>query len=107
MSRMAGPVTAPAGAPHAWRPARFMVIAAHPDDADFGPAATAARWIDQGSVGWLVCCTIGEQGSEGAHLDPLALALTREDEQRRAAEVVGYAGVSSLHQPDGALANDL
>ena len=28
--------------PHAWRPDRFMVIAAHPDDADFGPAATAA-----------------------------------------------------------------
>jgi len=24
-------------APHEWRPARFMVIVAHPDDADFGP----------------------------------------------------------------------
>ena len=34
--------------PHAWRPARFMVIAAHPDDAEFGPAGTAARWIDAG-----------------------------------------------------------
>ena len=33
------------------RPARFMVIVAHPDDADFGPAATAARWIDAGSAG--------------------------------------------------------
>ena len=29
-------------APHDWRPDRFMVIVAHPDDADFGPAATAA-----------------------------------------------------------------
>ena len=28
-----------------------MVIAAHPDDAEFGPAGTAARWIDAGSVG--------------------------------------------------------
>ena len=36
---------------HTWRPARFMVIAAHPDDADFGPAGTAARWIDAGSDG--------------------------------------------------------
>jgi len=36
--------------PHDWRPDRFMVIAAHPDDADFGPAATAAAWIDQGAV---------------------------------------------------------
>ena len=35
---------------HPWRPARFMVVVAHPDDADFGPAATAARWIDGGSI---------------------------------------------------------
>ena len=35
---------APSGAPvaHDWRPARFMIIAAHPDDADFGPAASLA-----------------------------------------------------------------
>src|SRR4029453_7372063 len=51
--------------PHTWRPARFMVIAAHPDDADFGPAATAASWIDQGSTGWLVCCTGGDPGGGG------------------------------------------
>ena len=31
----------------------------------------------------------------------------RETEQRAAAAVIGYAGVSFLHQPDGALANDL
>ena len=55
---------------HAWRPARFMVIVAHPDDADFGPAATAARWIDAGSVGWLVCCTSGDQGGEDFAADP-------------------------------------
>lgn len=94
-------------APHAWRPARFMVVAAHPDDADFGPAATAARWIDEGSIGWLVCCTSGDQGGAGWDTDPLELAATREAEQRAAAAVVGYAGVSFLHQPDGALANDL
>lgn len=93
--------------PHGWRPARFLVIAAHPDDADFGPAATAARWIDAGSVGWLVCCTSGDQGGEDPDLDPLELAAVREQEQRAAAEIVGYAGVSFLHQPDGALANDL
>jgi LmbE family N-acetylglucosaminyl deacetylase len=84
-----------------------MVIAAHPDDADFGPAGTAAAWIDAGSTGWLVCCTSGDQGGEDPDIDPLQLALTREEEQRRAAAVVGYAGVSFLYQPDGALANDL
>lgn len=84
-----------------------MVIVAHPDDADFGPAATASRWIDAGSVGWLVCCTSGDAGGEDPELDPLALAALREEEQRVAADVVGYAGITFLHQPDGALANDL
>lgn len=93
--------------PHDWRPDRFMVIVAHPDDADFGPAATAARWIDAGSVGWLVCCTSGDQGGEDPDADPAELGLLREAEQRAAADVVGYAGVSFLNQPDGALVNDL
>jgi LmbE family N-acetylglucosaminyl deacetylase len=84
-----------------------MVIAAHPDDADFGPAATAARWIDEGAEGWLVCCTSGDQGGEDPELDPLELAAVREREQRAAAAVIGYRGVTFLHMPDGALVNDL
>ncbi len=96
-----------AAAPHEWRPGRFMVIVAHPDDADFGPAGTASRWIDEGSVGWLVCCTSGDAGGEDPDIDPLELAALRETEQQAAAAIVGYAGVSFLHQPDGALANDL
>lgn len=103
----AGTGESEAPAPHTWRPARFMVITAHPDDAEFGPAATAALWIDQGSTGWLVCCTSGDQGGEDAEQDPLELAAVREREQRAAADIVGYAGVTFLHQPDGALANDL
>jgi len=99
--------SAAAHEPHTWRPERFMVIAAHPDDAEFGPAGTAARWIDLGSTGWLVCCTSGDQGGEDPHADPLELAETRETEQRAAAAVIGYAGVSFLHGPDGSLANDL
>jgi len=94
-------------AAHEWRPPRFMVIAAHPDDADFGPAGTASRWIDDGSVGWLVCCTSGDQGGEDPDADPLELAALREREQRAAAAIVGYEGVTFLHAPDGALANDL
>ena len=90
-----------------WRPHRFMVIVGHPDDADFGPAGSAAAWIDAGSEGWLVCCTSGEAGGEDPNLDPMELAKAREDEQRRAAEIVGYAGVSFMHQPDGGLANDM
>jgi LmbE family N-acetylglucosaminyl deacetylase len=92
---------------HAWRPERFMVIAAHPDDADFGPAATVARWIGEGSTGWLVCCTSGDQGGEDPDLDPMELAAVREREQRAAADLLGYEGVTFLHGPDGGLANDL
>lgn len=103
----AGPAPAVSVEPHRWRAARFMVIVAHPDDADFGPAATAAAWIDAGSVGWLVCCTSGDQGGDSPDTDPLELAAMREAEQRVAAGIVGYAGVTFLHQPDGALANDL
>jgi LmbE family N-acetylglucosaminyl deacetylase len=97
----------PAIAVNAWRPARFMVIVAHPDDADFGPAGTAAQWIDEGSEGWLVCCTSGDAGADDWRQDPLELAATREAEQHQAARIVGFAGISFLHQPDGALANDL
>src|SRR5258705_11391880 len=93
--------------PHSWRPERFMVIAGHPDDADFGPAGTAARWLGEGSIGWLVCCTSGDAGGEDPDADPLELAALREREQRAAADVIGYAGVSFLHMPDGALVNDL
>ena len=100
-------MTEPTATAHLWRPDRFMVIAGHPDDADFGPAGTAARWIDEGSTGWLVCCTSGDAGGEDPDMDPLDLAVIREREQRDAAAIVGYAGVSFLHMPDGALVNDL
>jgi len=84
-----------------------MVIVAHPDDADFGPAGTIACWIRAGSVGHLVCCTSGDAGGEDPDVDPMQLALVREAEQRAAAGVVGYQDVTFLHRPDGALENDL
>jgi LmbE family N-acetylglucosaminyl deacetylase len=99
--------TAPTPARHGERPERFLVIVAHPDDADFGPACTVARWIDQGSVGELVCCTSGDAGADDPYTDPMVLGAVREREQRVAADLIGYRTVHFLHQPDGALANDL
>jgi len=99
--------TAATRTPSTDRPERLMVIVAHPDDADFGPAATLARWIRAGSVGHLVCCTSGDAGSDDPETDPLELARLREGEQRAAASHVGYEGVTFLHRPDGALENDL
>lgn len=92
---------------HEGRPERALVIAAHPDDADFGVSGTIARWVRQGTVARLVCCTSGDAGGQDAHIDPLELARLREQEQRAAAAVVGYEGVDFMHRPDGALDNDL
>jgi len=100
-------MSAPVQLEPAERPERFMVIVAHPDDADYGPAATLASWIDAGSIGHLVCCTSGDAGADDPATDPLALAHLREAEQRAAAAVVGYEAVTFLHRPDGALENDL
>ncbi len=92
---------------HADRPTRLLVIAAHPRDADLAMAGTVARWVGEGTVAQLVCCTSGDGRSDDAGADPLELAATREREQREAAALVGYAAVTFLHQPEGALANDL
>ena len=83
------------------------MVVAHPDDADFGAAATVAHWVRQGTVARLVCCTSGDAGADDPRTDPLELARRREAEQRAAAEVVGYEAVDVLHRPDGSLANDL
>jgi LmbE family N-acetylglucosaminyl deacetylase len=88
-------------------PGRLLVVVAHPRDADLALAGSVARWVAGGTVAWLVCCTSGDGRSDDASADPLELAATREREQRAAAEVVGYASVTFLHQPEGALANDL
>ena len=84
-----------------------MVIVAHPDDADFGPAASIASWVRAGTIAQLVCCTSGDAGADDPRTDPLELARRREAEQRAAAVHVGYEAVTFLHRPDGALENDL
>ena len=96
-----------AGRVHTEHPARLLVITAHPDDAEFAIAGSVARWVGEGTVARLVCCTSGDAGGDDATADPLALAALREAEQRAAAATIGYEGVTFLHRPDGALANDL
>ena len=107
MTDSSGTPGAPGATAHDDRPERALVIVAHPDDADFGVAGTIARWVRAGTVARMVCCTSGDAGADDATIDPLALARTREAEQRAAARVVGYEAVDFLHRPDGALENDL
>jgi LmbE family N-acetylglucosaminyl deacetylase len=83
-----------------------MVIGAHPDDDDFGAGATSALWAKQGKkVVWVVM-TDGTEGSEVPSVGDTDLMVTREHEQRMAAEVLGVQAVEFLRFPDGHLTNN-
>jgi LmbE family N-acetylglucosaminyl deacetylase len=82
-----------------------MVIGAHPDDDDFGAAATSALWAKQGKkVVWVVM-TDGTEGGEVPSIPDAEFMLLREQEQRMAAEVLGIQAVEFLRFPDGHLTN--
>jgi len=83
--------------------ADVLVIAAHPDDSEFGAAGTVAKWIQEGRrVAYLVC-TSGEKGTTDPALTPEILIGIREEEQRAAARVLGVQEVVFLRQPDQGL----
>ena len=42
--------------------ADILVVAAHPDDAEFGASGTVARWVREGKQVDYVICTRGEKG---------------------------------------------
>lgn len=82
-------------------PERVLVVAAHPDDIEFGAAGTIARWIGEGAEARYLLVTRGDKGSDDPHVDPIQLASIRESEQRDAAVEIGVAGVDFLDEPDG------
>jgi len=80
-----------------------MIIAPHPDDAEFGAAGTAARWAREGRAVALVICTNGDKGTEDRSLSPAELAAIREEEQRSAAKILGIQTMVFLGFPDQGL----
>lgn len=82
-------------------PERVLVVAAHPDDIEFGAAGTVARWIGEGATVRYLVMTRGDKGSDDPSTDPQRLAEQREGEQRAAAAELGVAGVDFLDEPDG------
>lgn len=89
------------------RPASLVVVAAGPADADLALGGSVARWTAEGCAAHLVCCASGDASGEDAAADPLEVAARCERGQRAAAAQLGYAGVTFLHRPEGAVANDL
>jgi len=86
---------------------RVMVIAAHPDDPEFGCAGTVLKWAQDGKQVTYVLLTSGDKGSHDPDLRPGRLAGQREDEQRAAARDLGVRDVIFLRYPDGLLENNL
>ena len=82
-------------------PDRVLVVAAHPDDIEFGAAGTVARWVTEGATVRYLLATRGDKGSDDPATDVAALAELREREQRSAAAEIGVDGVEFLDEPDG------
>ena len=82
-------------------PERVLVVAAHPDDIEFGAAGTVARWVTEGATVRYLLVTRGDKGSDDPATDVVALAELREREQRAAAAEIGVEGVEFLDEPDG------
>lgn len=74
---------------------RVLVVAAHPDDIDFGAAGTVATFVDAGIIVTYLLCTYGDQGGfDDTPRDQMP--AIREAEQRAAAAVVGVSDVRFL-----------
>lgn len=88
-------------------PRRVLVIAAHPDDPEFGCGGTIAKWSAAGQEVAYLLLTSGDKGSKDRSIRPDQLADMRESEQRAAAAELGVQEVLFLRHPDGLLENTL
>ncbi|QXG75645.1 PIG-L family deacetylase [Modestobacter sp. L9-4] len=89
--------------PDDWQ--RALVVAAHPDDIEYGLAAAVAVWTAAGKEVHYLLATRGEAGIAG--LAPAEAGPLREQEERRSAAVVGVTEVEFLDHRDGVLVADL
>ena len=80
---------------------RILVIAAHPDDPDFGLAGTVARWTDAGIEVIYCIVTDGAAGGRDPSVSRADMAVLRQTEQTAAAKQAGVDDVRFLGYPDG------
>lgn len=83
--------------------ADVLVVAAHPDDAEFGAAGSVARWTREGRSVVYVVCTDGEKGTSDRTIRPEDLAAKRRKEQAAAGKTLGVRQVVFLGYPDQGL----
>ncbi|MBV9324806.1 MAG: PIG-L family deacetylase [Chloroflexi bacterium] len=85
----------------------YLVVAAHPDDPDFGVAGTAARLARDGHAVHYLMLTSGDAGSEDPSQSAEELMRIREAEQEASGRILGLSSVRFLRFPDGELQPDL
>jgi LmbE family N-acetylglucosaminyl deacetylase len=86
---------------------RYMLVVAHPDDAEFSSAGTIARLTNEGKEVTIVQVTSGDKGTPDADVEPETLTQRREAEELEAARRLGVARVEFLRSTDGELTPDL
>jgi LmbE family N-acetylglucosaminyl deacetylase len=86
---------------------RVLVIFSHPDDAEFGAAATIATLVAGGARVDYVVTTDGGKGTDDPAVSSEQLAATRVAEQRAAADMLGVRDIVHLGYPDGYLTPSL
>lgn len=84
-----------------------LVIAAHPDDAEFQCGGTLAKWARLGAAVHHLVLTDGSKGTWDRTADVAALVARRRDEQVLAAGILGGGSVEFLDQTDGELCADI
>lgn len=94
--------------PENWSsPQKILVILAHPDDPEFFCGATIARWTRMGHTVEYCLLTRGDKGVRGQLAERETLSRLREEEQTRAAGVLGVSRIRFLDFEDGYLQPDL
>jgi LmbE family N-acetylglucosaminyl deacetylase len=86
---------------------RALVVVSHPDDAEFGAAATIAALTGAGVRVDYVVTTDGGKGTDDPSVTPEQLSATRVAEQRAAADILGVSDIVHLGYPDGYLTPSL
>lgn len=89
--------------PREWQ--RALVVAAHPDDIEWGVSSAVAAWTAAGHTVQYLLVTRGEAGVAGQ--DPTRVGPMREAEQRVAGRAVGVTDVEFLDFADGRVVEDL
>lgn len=86
---------------------RYMLVVAHPDDAEFSSAGTIALLTNAGKDVTIVQVTSGDKGTADADVNPESLVERREAEEVEAARRLNVTRLELLRCTDGELVPDL